>query len=300
MNTFEIVFLAVATFIIVYSLYNIVNPKSEYNRNKKMNSSSNNQKSNSSIDEIPEDVKMMKSKFKENEEKANSIFIDQQATINKNREKKEIEKSLLFNKEKVHYNAQSSNSLNETLEIDVSSPNNKIHCISPINNKLLCGIENSKIGRSESISLDNIREVKDLLELILDCWAAQEIDKNFYPFASFPFKQYRNTYVKVVGMKYRDEEALLHLSILEVGAMMIMVPERSNPQDENAIRVLTADGFHVGYISMNDGYKVKEFSDGIVIGWMSTTWVKEKQSFSLAIVADKCRSSQLKSEDYMI
>jgi len=261
MNAFEIVFLAVATFIIVYSIYNIVNPKSEYNRNKKKDSSSNNQKGNSSIDEIPEDVKM-KSKLKEY--------------------------------------TQPRSSLNETLEIDVSSPNNKIHCISPINNRLLCSIENSKIGRSESIILDNKREAKDLLELVFDCWAAQEIEKNFYPFASFPFKQYRNTYVKVVGMKYRDKEALLHLSILEVGAMMIMVPERSNPQDENAIRVLTVDGFHVGYISMNDGYKVKEFSDGIVIGWMSTTWVKEKQTFSLAIVADKCRSSQLKSEDYMI
>lgn len=285
MDIIGIILMIFAIVLLVVSIGIIIDPNSEYNKKKR-----------EAKEQFKgtDDTEEMKAKFADAEKRASEIYQAQQEQMRRNWQEEEMGKRVQqLNTPSIPMTPEK----HEKIEIDCYSPNNRINCVAPVGKSLVCDIENTVTGRSEVVKLDSKKEAKDFIEIVFDCWRQQEKDLVFHPFASFNFKARKNVYVAVVGMKFREEEALHRLGTLDRGAMMLLVPERSNEQDEDAIRVFTADGYLVGYVSMNDGYKVREISDGIVIGWMSTYWVKGKQRFNVALVRDKCMRHQINKED---
>ena len=300
MDIIGYIILGIAIVLLVVSIGIIIDPNSEYNKKKREKKEQF---------KGTDDTEEMKAKFAEAEKRSSEIYQAQQEQMRRNWQESERNKEeagrRLQKEDEMRKRVQQLNTpsipmtpeKHEKIEIDCYSPNNRINCVAPVGKFLVCDIDNTVTGRSEVVKLDSKKDVKDFLEIVFDCWREQEKDLVFHPFASFNFKTRKNIYVAVVGMKFREEEALHRLGTLDRGAMMLLVPERSNEQDEDAIRVFTADGYLVGYVSMNDGYKVMEISDGIVIGWMSTYWVKGKQRFNVALVKDKCMRHQINKED---
>lgn len=64
----------------------------------------------------------------------------------------------------------------------------------------------------------------------------------------------------VKGLQYRDEEAQDAAYSLEEGDDLVLEKEPDNEYDKNAIKVLTIDGYHIGYV---EGTKSKRISQNL-------------------------------------
>ncbi|MBD5243169.1 MAG: hypothetical protein HDS60_03675 [Barnesiella sp.] len=54
--------------------------------------------------------------------------------------------------------------------------------------------------------------------------------------------------VKVKGISYRSQEEICAARFCDLGDTLILAPEPSNEVDSNAIKVLTMEGVHIGYV----------------------------------------------------
>ncbi len=239
-----------------------------------------------------------KKEVKKREEEANRILAERTMALEKERKEKEQRERMQAIRERQR-EEQLKKDKPETLAISAFSPNNKINYISPTNGIFVCSIENKKIGRSETFFLNSKKDVIDFLESVLYCWSKQEDNLLYYPSAAFPFKQLRNKYVNIVGMKFREDEAQNKVSILYPGCLILFAPERNNLADSNAIGVYTADGYHIGYVSAKFCEDLIDEYDGVFMGWMSTKWQKGKGVFSVAIVSGKDKKENIKEEDIL-
>lgn len=246
----------------------------------------------------------MKAKFKEAEERAAAIFKAQQEEIRKNME--DIRRK---NEESIKNAVKNITSPvphkvpekpKETMTLDLCGPNNRVNYISPAGSSCLCSIRNDIINREEEFMTDSRDDAKELIEAIFRTWAMQDDDRLFYPVARFPFKQMRNTYVNVVGMKYREKEAIEKTRSLWTGSMLLLVPDMNNTEDDDAVRVFSADGYLIGYVSAKHTDRVRDFGDGVIVGWMSTTYEVGKTYFSVAIVPGKYKMSQIEENDVFL
>lgn len=255
----------------------------------------------------------MKAKFKEAEERAAAIFKAQQEEIRKNREEMERNRQLdairEMNEEKIKKTVEKASApaikkdpekTKETMTLDLCGPNNRVNYISPAGSSCLCSIRNDVIKREEEFMTDSRDDAKELIEAIFRTWAMQDDDRLFYPVARFPFKQMRNTYVNVVGMKYREKEAIEKTRSLWTGSMLLLVPDMNSTEDDDAVRVFSADGYLIGYVSAKHTDRVRDFGDGVIVGWMSTTYEVGKSYFSVAIVPGKYKMSQIEENDVFL
>ena len=58
--------------------------------------------------------------------------------------------------------------------------------------------------------------------------------------------------MKCVGLYYRTAAEQTRAMNLKPGEALRLEPEPTNPFDPNAVKVLTEDGFHIGYVSKDE------------------------------------------------
>lgn len=70
-------------------------------------------------------------------------------------------------------------------------------------------------------------------------------------------------FFSVKGLKYRDQDAINEAQYLDDGDTLILVPEPNNSVDPYAVRVITLNGTHIGYVPASDSYFVTQNIDYI-------------------------------------
>ena len=72
--------------------------------------------------------------------------------------------------------------------------------------------------------------------------------------------------LKFVGIKYRGDEAYQRYLKLKKGEKVLFVKEPDNPKDPKAVKVVTMDGYHIGYVARGDTYYINRHPDNTYIG----------------------------------
>lgn len=162
----------------------------------------------------------------------------------------------------------------EPVKFDVFlySPNNKVVKADYANNEMddiEVEIKNDRLGTYQTIMAGDIHQVKELAEEVFRFWARREEEPDYLctlqNYAKRPPKSYKT--VQIVGIKYRGDEAYQRYKELMEGEKLLLVMEPDNPYDENAIKVLTQDGIHIGYLAKDYAKKLQSYLDSVSYGW---------------------------------
>ena len=66
---------------------------------------------------------------------------------------------------------------------------------------------------------------------------------------------------EIRGAHFRGDDAKNIVALMSPGEAVALEPEPENPYDENAIRVLTGDDTHIGYIAKEDAASIMPYLD---------------------------------------
>jgi hypothetical protein len=120
---------------------------------------------------------------------------------------------------------------------------------------------------------DTIRELKELSEHIFEVWAnIDKLDVHPMTYEDYKFDDtYSIYYFRIVGMRYRDEDARLRARMLKYHERLFLVREKSNEKDPNAVMVYTENGYHIGYVDRDMAVLVRQTFKYVGIAWVDFT-----------------------------
>lgn len=72
--------------------------------------------------------------------------------------------------------------------------------------------------------------------------------------------------LKFVGIRHRTQADYQRYLKLKKGEKVLFVKEPDNPKDPNAVKVVTMDGYHIGYVAREDTYYINCYPDNTYIG----------------------------------
>lgn len=159
-----------------------------------------------------------------------------------------------------------------TLNINLYSLNNKAlkseYTEDEMKNVAL-QIENTALHEQRTIEAEYSSQVEDIAEEVFRLWARQEKEPDYLctldNYAKRPPKSYR--VAEVVGMDYRSKEAQKRYNELRDGEKVLLVKESNNPYDENAVKVVSQDGYHMGFLARDYAKKYKNILKELTYGW---------------------------------
>ena len=156
--------------------------------------------------------------------------------------------------------------------IVTSSPHNKILCTCHTHDEMeniALQVKNDVLGETMTLLADTEKGVAALTEEVFRLWARQEAEPDYIctlqNYARRPPK--RHSTVQFVGIQYRGDEAYMRYKRLKDGEKVLLLHEHSNPYDENAVKVLSQDGYHIGYLAREYARKVGKMFTYVGYGW---------------------------------
>lgn len=131
-------------------------------------------------------------------------------------------------------------------------------------------ISNTKLNKQQIIKASTTFGLGEIIEEVFRLWAKQEKDSTYIctlqNYAISPPKQYRIT--QFVGISHREDSEYERYKNLVDGEKVLLVKEPSNPYDKNAIKVLTQDGYHIGYLARDYARNLnRSLNNFISYGW---------------------------------
>lgn len=130
-------------------------------------------------------------------------------------------------------------------------------------------IYNTKLHRQKTIKAVDRERLVALAEEIFRLWARREEEPDYlctiYNYVSVQPKQYR--VIQFVGIKYRTETDYERYKRLIDGEKVLLVDEYTNPYDKNAVKVMTQDGFHIGYVAREYAEEVSLLYKHVGYAW---------------------------------
>jgi hypothetical protein len=158
------------------------------------------------------------------------------------------------------------------LKIKISSPHNKVVSADYINDEMrniAVRVENEVLGEKMVLHAVTEDSIIALTEEVFRLWARREAEPDYIctlqNYARRPPK--RHSTVQFVGIQYRGDEAYMRYKRLKDGEKVLLLHEHSNPYDENAVKVLSQDGYHIGYLAREYARKVGKMFTYVGYGW---------------------------------
>lgn len=136
-------------------------------------------------------------------------------------------------------------------------------CENPV--RIEFDIKNGVTGEMRYISGEP-KAVESIVEEVFHLWARREKEKDYYTRIELKDDEIVDV-IKVVGMKFKDKEEKEAAAKLKVGDKLLLVYDKWNYYDKNAIKVYTEDGYNIGYVARDDVWVAKGF-DKIMYAWV--------------------------------
>lgn len=130
-------------------------------------------------------------------------------------------------------------------------------------------VENVVLGEKRMLVGEDKYQLTEIAEEVFRLWARREKEPDYVctldNYAKNPPKSYK--VAEVVGVKYRELDARRRYDALLPGEKVLLVKETTNPYDENAVKVLSQDGFFMGYLAKDYAKKYRNFLNDVTYGW---------------------------------
>lgn len=102
------------------------------------------------------------------------------------------------------------------------------------------------VSANKELEKKNIKPTKEEKKYDIDAFLAKarELDKE----REEAGRTCQSIDFRITGTQYRSDEAIERANGLELFELLYLEWEKDNPQDPYAIKVLTDDGYHIGYM----------------------------------------------------
>ena len=181
--------------------------------------------------------------------------------------------------------------------IETYSPNNNFSMIGYANGGCSVQIGNSVLKEETAFETDTEAEARLIADYVLHYYANKEADYTYYPCINVSSRAGSFWRFDVVEMLYRDESSVKRASKVRQGEMLLLVRERNNPKDPNAIRVLTVDGIHIGYVPARRCSDVSSKMGIVGICWAEQNNFEYNEFITVRFSFETCRLDKLGEDE---
>jgi hypothetical protein len=177
--------------------------------------------------------------------------------------------------------------------IKTYSPNNTFNKIAYANGGCRIQISNSVLKEETIFETDTEIEARLISERVMHYYSCKESDYTYYPCTNVSSHAGSFWRFDIVGMLYRDESSIIKASKVRQGELLLLVRERNNPKDPNAIRVLTVDGIHIGYVPARRCSDVSSKMGIVGVCWAEQNNFEYKEFITVRFSFEICKLEDL-------